>query len=391
MTKEWAQQGHDITVIAGMYDAYKGRKFVGCKGKMFHRELYHERVRVIRAHTSEKYDKNLLWRAWAYFTFIFFGFFGGLFFAKGRYDVVLASSPPLTVGPLGIALSIIKRCPFIFEVRDLWPDGIVGSGVAINPKLMKIMYAMEKLSYRKARAINALTPAFVETLIKEKGISDSKIWMIPNGADLDIIKPGPVDNDIRARHNWGDKFVGLYIGAHGKMNYLWQLVESARILRDEPEYLIVCIGNGIERDKLMNAVKQEGLTNIQFLPAVSKKDIGLYLNSSDVSLIVLRKAEIMTKVYPNKMFDSMSAAKPIILAIDGVSRKVAIEEAKCGFYVEPENAREIADKIRFYRGHPEVARQHGENGYEFVCKHYDRRKLAAKYLQLIETNIINKK
>ena len=109
MTRVWSQQGHEITVIASMYDIVTGRKLPGYKGKLFKREKLGDKLEVIRVHTSEQYDKSFIWRAWAYFTFIFFGFLGALFFARGKYDVVLASSPPLTVGPLGILLSVIKR------------------------------------------------------------------------------------------------------------------------------------------------------------------------------------------------------------------------------------------------------------------------------------------
>lgn len=390
MAKVWAEQGHEITVIAGTFNLTNNRTYDFCKGKMFTIEDAGSGVRVIRAYTTEKYNKNFFWRAWAYFTFCFFGLIGTLVHARGRYDVVLASSPPLTVGPLGIAISFLKRIPLVFEIRDLWPDGAIKTGVVTNPYLIKLMYFMERISYRKARFINALTPAFKDRLIQSKGIPAEKIWMIPNAADLDVIKPGPRDEEIRKKHNWADKFVGLYTGAHGRMNCLWQLVEAAKILRDEPEYLIVCIGSGMERDALMKKATQEKLTNIQFLPAVNREAIGTYINSCDVSLIVLQKNEVMKEVYPNKMFDSMSAAKPIILAIDGVARKLVVDDAHCGIYVEPENAEQIAEKMRFYRNSPRIAKEHGENGYKYACENYDRGKLAAKYIELIENNVANR-
>ncbi len=389
MSKVWSEQGHEVTVIAGTFNLNTNKPYDFCKGNIFTIEDQGKGVKVIRAYIPVKYNKSFLWRAWAYIMYFVLGFIGVLLRARGKYDVVIASSPPLTVGPLGIAVSYLKKIPFVFEIRDLWPDGAIKTGVVANPLLIKLMYSMERASYRKARFINALTPAFRDKLIQDKGVPADKIWMIPNAADLDVIKPGPVDAAIRARHNWGDKFVGLYMGAHGRMNCLWQLIEAAKILRNEQEYLIVCIGGGMERDALMAKAEQEKLVNIQFLASVNKEDIGAYINSSDVSLIVLQKSEVMKEVYPNKMFDSMSAAKPIILAIDGVARKLVVDDAKCGVYVEPENAGEIADKMRFYREHPDIARQHGRNGYEFVCKNYDRRILAIKYIDLLRTHIAN--
>lgn len=390
MTRVWVQKGHEVSVIASMYDIATGRKLPDYKGKIFKLEKLGAGLDVIRVHTSERYDKNFIWRAWAYFTFIFFGFLGVLFFTRGKYDVVLASSPPLTVGPLGILLSIIKRCPFIFEARDLWPDGAIDTGVVTNTIMIKLLFFLEKLTYNRATAINVLTPAFQKTLINQKGVPPEKIWMIPNAADLDLIKPGPKDQGVIKRHGWENKFVSLYIGAHGRANCLWQLIETAKILQDEPEYMIACVGGGMQRDALIEKAEAEDLTNIQFIAPVPKNEVASYLRSCDVSLIVLQKADIMTKVYPNKMFDSMSAARPIIIAVDGVARKL-VEDAQCGVYVEPENAKEIVDKMRFYRGSPDIAKQHGENGYKYVCEHYDRRKLAAKYIMLLEKSIGDKK
>ena len=390
MTEVWLQQGHQVTVIAGMHDLTKDEKYESCSGKLIKLEKGQRAIKVIRAYTPQSYNKNFLWRAWAYFTFVFFGFLGALIYARGRYDVVLASSPPLTVGPLGILIAAIKRCPFIFEIRDLWPYGVINTGVVKNALLIKLMYFMENIAYKKAAAINALTPAFKQVLTEKNNIPPEKIWMIPNAADLNVFVPREVDTALRTQLGWTDKFVGFYMGAHGRMNCLWQLIDTAEILRNEPEYLIVCIGSGIEHQSLVDKAKQQKLTNIQFLPGVNREQLQPYINSCDVSLIVLMKADIMKMVYPNKMFDSMSVAKPIILAIDGVARELVVNQAECGVYVEPENAAQIAEKMRFYRSNPEIAARHGQNGYKYVRENYDRSKLAVKYLQLIQDTVVNK-
>jgi len=384
MNKVWAEQGHKITVIAGMYDENTGRKFTNCKGKLITIEQHNDSIKVIRAHTSEKYNKNFFWRSWAYFTTFFFGLIGIAFYAKGKYDVVIATSPPLTVGPLGAIASIIKKCPLVFEVRDLLPESAIDTGVVKNKLLIKIMFWMEKISYKKAAYINVLTPAFLEILTTNKNVPKEKIWMIPNAADLDVIQPRGVDKALREKHDWNNKFVGLYCGAHGRANHLWQLIEAAKLLRNEPDFLIACIGNGMEKDALIQKATEEKLSNIQFLPPVTKRQISDYFNSCDVSLIVLKKVDTFKTVYPNKMFDSMSAKKPIILAIDGVARKLVVDDAQCGLFAEPENAQDIVDKFRFYKDNPYIARKHGENGYKYVCEYYDRRKLALKYLRLIQ-------
>jgi glycosyltransferase involved in cell wall biosynthesis len=384
MTKVWAEMGHEVTVISGMYNLATSEKYPWCKGKLICRENYADNIEVLRAYTSESYNKNFLCRAWAYFTVMFFGFWAAIFYAKGKYDAVLATSPPLTVGPIGALIAKAKRAPFIFEVRDLWPESAIDTGVLTNPVLIKIMYWMENFSYKHAKFINALTPAFVDKLVDNKGIPAERVWMIPNAADLDVIHPGPVNQEIRKGHDWGDKFVALYTGAHGRANCLWQLIEAAKLLRNDPRFLIVCLGSGMERDALMQKADEEGLMNIQFLPPVSKGEVALYLNACDVTAIVLKKVDTFKTVYPNKMFDSMSAAKPIVLAIDGVARKLVVDLAKCGMFVEPENAHEIANAMRRYHQNPDILEEHGQNGYRYVKENYDRSKLAEEYILLIQ-------
>ena len=385
MTKVWAEMGHEVTVISGMYNLATGEKYPWCKGRIICREDYAENITVLRAYTSESYNKNFVCRAWAYFTVMVLGFWAAVFYTKGKYDAVLATSPPLTVGPVGALIAKVKRCPFIFEIRDLWPESAIDTGVLTNSFLIRMMYMMEKYSYKHATAINALTPAFVEKLKADKGIAPERLWMIPNAADLDVIRPGEVNRNIRERHGWGEKFVALYTGAHGKANCLWQLIEAARLLKEDPEFMIVCLGSGMERDALMQTAQEEKLANIQFLPPVSKGEVGLYLNACDVTAIVLKKVDTFKTVYPNKMFDSMSASKPIVLAIDGVARELVVEQANAGVFVEPENAKEIVDALRFYRDHPDLLKQHGQNGYDYVKANYDRHTLARKYITLIES------
>ena len=386
MARVWREAGHDVTVLAGMYDFRTAANYPEYRGKLIAVERTEDDIEVRRVYTPASYDKNYLWRALAYFSFLFLGAIACVFTRK-RFDVVVASSPPLTVGPLGVVISICKSVPLVFEIRDLWPESAIDTGVLTNPYLIKLLYMAESLSYRFSKRINALTPAFRQALRDRKGIPAGHIWMIPNAADLEIVTPGPRDNAVRARHNWQDRFVALYTGAHGRANHLWQLIDAAEKLKDDPDFLIACLGNGMERDKLIAEAERRGLANIQFLPAVPKSQVKDYLNAADVSVIVLKRIDTFKTVYPNKMFDSMSAATPIVLAIDGVARELVVDQARCGTYVEPENADQIVQALRTYRAEPALLKEHGENGLRFVREHYDRRELARTYLDLIEQEV----
>ncbi|MEL6721121.1 MAG: glycosyltransferase, partial [Bacteroidota bacterium] len=163
MTRNWSGKGHDITVLAGMMHANAKEKRPEYKGKFFVRKQ-HDDVEVLRCHVSESYNTNFLGRLWGYFSFVFSSIYVGLFKAKGKYDVILVTSPPLFVGITARILSLFKRTPFLFEVRDLWPESAIDTGVLNNGFIIKLAYWFEAIMYKRAKLINVLTPAFRQKL-----------------------------------------------------------------------------------------------------------------------------------------------------------------------------------------------------------------------------------
>lgn len=217
--KYWARAGHRVTVLAGTVHYATGKKQPQYKGRFIVPEQESHNVEVLRCHVSESYNKSFLGRFWAYLSFTFSTVWAGLFRA-GKCDVIVCTSPPLTVGLTGWILSTLKRAPMVFEVRDLWPESAIDTGVMKNKWLIKLSYWLEKKSYRSANWINVLTPAFEKALIDKKSVRPDRISMIPNGADLDIFQAEKRNVDIRQRHDLGDKFVVTYVGAHGLANHL---------------------------------------------------------------------------------------------------------------------------------------------------------------------------
>ncbi len=186
MTKLWAEKGHQITVIAGMGHYAKGVRHERYGNKYTHTEQYDTNIRVIRTHVSNAYNTSFRGRMRAYFSFVWSGIFGGLTKARDKYDVIIVSSPPLSVGIIALVLSFLKRIPFILEVRDLWPESAIDTGVLTNTTLIKASYALEKRLYKKAIAINVVTPAMRDVLIRQKNIHPNKVLYIPNAADFDL-------------------------------------------------------------------------------------------------------------------------------------------------------------------------------------------------------------
>ena len=215
--KYWEEMGHEITVVAGTVHYATGNKEEKYKGKWVVKESYSDNVSVFRTYVSDSYNKSFMGRLSGYFSFTFSSLWAILFHIK-RHDVIIVTSPPLFVGITGILSKFIKRMPLVFEIRDLWPESAIDTGVLTNNFLIKMAYFVERISYRFADKINVLTPAFKLALIDKKNIISEKIIFIPNGADLDIFAPGEKNNWVREKYNLQDKFVITYMGAHGLAN-----------------------------------------------------------------------------------------------------------------------------------------------------------------------------
>lgn len=380
--KYWEEQGHEITVIAGTVHYITGKKEDKYKGKWVTKEKYSDNVTLYRTYVSEAYNKSFLGRLWAYFSFTFSSLFAVLFKVK-KHDVLIVTSPPLFVGITGIFAKLLKRIPTVFEVRDLWPESAIDTGVLTNKFLIKSAYLVEKMSYKFATKINVLTPAFKKTLIEKKEIAEEKIIFVPNGADTDIFQPGPKDNWVREKYNLKDKFVVTYMGAHGVANHLDSILEVAKECKEYKNIIFLLIGDGMEKKRLKEKAKHESLDNILFIDSQPKQIIPDFCNASDVCTAVLKKIDTFKTVYPNKVFDYMSCAKPILLGIDGVAREL-VENSKSGFYVDPENAQEFKTKILELYNNPELAHTLGENGSQFVKESFSRESLAEKYVNELE-------
>lgn len=380
MTKTWSAEGHNITVIAGMMHANGLEKRAEYKGRYFVRKQQGG-VDVQRCHVSEAYNSGFLGRLWGYFSFMFSSLWAGLFKVKGRYDVVIVTSPPLFVGISGYLISFFRRVPMVFEIRDLWPESAIDTGVLTNRWVIRLAYAVESFIYKKAKLINVLTPAFYNTLKDKKGIAESKLIMIPNAADFSLSEEATANFDrelFRKENDLAGYFVITYVGAHGVANHLEQLLDAASLLEDTP-VLFLLIGQGMEKARLVEKAREMQLKNLRFLDPVPKREVFHYILASEMGASVLKRVDTFKTVYSNKTFDYFSCRKPILMAIDGVSREL-VEDAKAGAYVEPENASEYNRIIREYLSDPERLTQEGENGYHYAKNHFDREILAKKYL-----------
>jgi glycosyltransferase involved in cell wall biosynthesis len=382
-TRVWTARGHTITVLAGMMHYNGKEKRAEYKGKYFVWKKQGN-VNVLRCHVSEAYNKHFIGRLWGYFSFMFSSLYAGLFKAKGKYDVVIVTSPPLFVGVTGYLVSRLRRMPFVFEVRDLWPESAIDTGVLTNKLIIKLAYWVEGFIYKRAKLINVLTPAFYNTLRDKKHITENKLIQISNASDFSLSEELLRTLDVpafRRQHDLEGYFVITYVGAHGVANYLEQLLDAGDALKDT-NVLFLLIGQGMEKDKLVKMATERNITNVRFLDSVPKAEVFRYILASEMGASVLKRVDTFKTVYSNKTFDYMSCKKPILMAIDGVSREL-VETAAAGVYVEPENIGEYNRIIRQYLNDPKRLKREGESGYKFAKENFDREVLAKKYVDCI--------
>jgi glycosyltransferase involved in cell wall biosynthesis len=299
-------------------------------------------------------------------------------------DVIIVTSPSLFVGVSALILSKVKRVPFIFEVRDLWPESAIATGVLTNKYLVNILYYLEKKLYKHAKKIVVLTPAFKKDIETRFPVYHDKIEIVTNAADFDLMKPDTKYNWVRDEYAWGDKKVFAYFGTHGLANDLMQVVEVAKKLENNDNVLFVLIGDGMQKPLLKEKVKEFKLENVQFIDSVSKDKVGDFINASDVCMAILKKTDTFKTVYPNKVFDYMSCKKPSLVTIDGITREL-IENAQSGYYAEPEDAEAFYGVVeKFLSLTDEKMKEMGEYGYTYVKEHFDRETLSKRYVGIVK-------
>ena len=372
--------GFKTEVIAGNIHYATGKKIL--PNTWSNTEKVDEDVTLYRTWTYSGYNSNFVGRALGYLSYTLSSLVKAFFLKKP--DVYIVTSPSLFVGISAIIVSKLKRVPFIFEVRDLWPESAVATGVLNNKFLLNILYWLEYRLYKYSEKIVVLTPAFKENIEKRFPEFVGKIEIITNGADFSIMDKEHQGEQLREKLGWGDKKVFTYLGAHGVANDLMQVVEAAKAFKDEKKVHFVLIGDGMQKKLLKQKAKEYNLTNIEFIDSVSKHEVVNYVNASDVCMAILKKTDTFKTVYPNKVFDYMSCKKPVLVTIDGITRDL-IETSNCGLYAEPENLEEFKNIVdRFLNMSDEELQNFGANGYKFVKENYDREKLAEKYIKLIK-------
>jgi colanic acid biosynthesis glycosyl transferase WcaI len=384
LSRHWAAAGHQVTVLTGFPNHPTGVVPPEYRDK-FRRMVAHEQtdgVNVVRTWLLPFPNRKAYERMLNYSSFCLSAATTGLFLS--RPDVVIATSPQLLVGLSGWWLARWKRVPFIFEVRDLWPESLAAVGMGdSNSLLHKALGKIAGFLYRHSDCIAVVSPAFEDYLVEHWNAPREKISVIENGVETQLFAPEPA-TDLRRELGAEGKFVASYIGTMGMAHGLQTIIAAAAQLQHtNPEIVFLMLGEGADKDRIIALARERGLSNIRFVDQQAREKVPAYICASDVCLVLLKKADLFKTVIPTKMLEFMACARPVILGVDGQARTI-LEEAGGGLVIEPENSQALVNAICQLAANREMARGLGRKGREHIVRKFSRRQTAEKYVRVLE-------
>lgn len=337
--KEWVENGVEVTVITCTPNFPQGKVYHGYSNKLFSKETI-DGIKVIRVWSYITANQGFIKRTLDYLSFAASSFLAGL---GQKTDVIVATSPQFFTTWSGWLLSKIKRKPWIFELRDLWPESIATVGALKKGKLYRFLEYIELSLYKSADLIIPNTPAFKKNLT-ERGIPKDKIKVVPNGANMELFSVRPKNEKLKQRLNITEEKVVGYIGTHGMAHSL-DFILKCIYESDIKECHFLFIGDGAEKKNLVSYAEEKSLKNVTFLDPVLKDSIPDYLSIVDISLVPLKKTDTFKTVIPSKIFESSAMGKPILLGVEGQAQEI-IEKFDAGLCFEPENQQDF--KLKLY-------------------------------------------
>lgn len=379
--REWVRAGHSVTVVTGAPNFPKGRVFDGYRNRLWQSETM-DGIRVVRVWTYIAANSGFAKRILDYLSYMVAAILASLFIRKA--DIVVGTSPQFFTACGAYAVSRLKRIPFVFELRDLWPESIRAVGAMEHSRWLDLLERLELFLYARAERIVSVTRSFKRNLV-ERGVAADKIDVVTNGVDIARFRPLERDEELAGEFGFREKFVAGYIGTHGMAHGLETLLDAAAILRDHPEgdgIHILFLGDGARKADLVEQARQRGLDNVTFVDSVPRDQVPRYWSLLDAALIHLRRTDLFKTVIPSKLFECMAMGIPVLHGVAGESAEI-VESEGCGETFESENAEALAQALLKLRAMPALQRKYRAQGLA-AARRYDRRHLAAEMLSMLE-------
>jgi glycosyltransferase involved in cell wall biosynthesis len=373
--KLWVAMGHKVTIVTAAPSHPRGIVYPGYRNSWLTRETV-DGVNLIRIWTflaaNEGFGRRIL-------NFLSYPLSVLLHLrSMPRADVVVSSSPQFFAGLAGWLLKR-RRQPWVFEVRDLYPDTILAVGAMKRSLAIRLLERLERAAYRHADAIVSVTDSFVPHL-RERGAA-GPIEVIKNGVDLDFYAENPngeAGAALRRELGLEGRFIAAYVGTHGMSQGLGTVLDAAELTKDDPRIVYLLVGDGAERAGLIAARDSRELANVLIVGQRPKADMPAVWQATDASLVLLRRRDTFKTVLPSKMFEAMAMRRPIVLGVEGEARAL-LDQAAAGIGIVPESAGELAAAVRRLAADPAEARRMGESGRRYVERNFDRARLAERY------------
>lgn len=376
--KEWIKDKDvEVTIITCAPNFPHGKVYAGYKNKLYQKE-YIDGIEVIRVWSYITSNSGFVKRVLDYISFGIMAFIVGLF---KKHDLIIATSPQFFTTWAAWGLSKIKGKPWIFELRDLWPESIKTVGAMKQGKVIDILEKIELGLYKSCNKVVAVTDAFKTNLIN-RGIDANKIEVVTNGSNVELFSARKKNQELLKSLGLENKFIIGYIGTHGMAHSLDFVVTSISKIDDEDIHFLF-IGDGAMKERVLEIANDLKVKNATFLNPIKKEEVPEYLNICDISLAPLKKEDNFKTVIPSKIFEASAMLKPTLLGVEGQAQEI-IEKHNAGLCFEPENEKDFLEKIYILKNDKEKYKEL-QKGCEELAIEYDRKKLAEKMLKIIKS------
>lgn len=371
------EMGHRVTIVCGLHDQSSLPRAPWWR--LF--QVHHvDGIKVIACNVFYSNKLAVSARLWSFLKFAVLATLACLKVPSA--DLIFATSTPLTVGIPARLGAALKRIPYVFEVRDLWPEDLLAAGRIKPGAQYKVWEWLERFSYAGAGKILLVSHGFHERLL-ERGFPPERLETIALGADGRLYSNVQPDLAYIEQHGLAGKTIAVYAGAHGDANGLIQVVDAAEHLRDRADIALVLIGDGKTRLQLKAAVAERALENVHLLDPLPKYKLPGVLAACHIGLMILRQISGPRRVLPNKLFDYMFSGLPTIVNFPGTTAEL-VESAGLGVASKPGSAEDLAMKIRHWADHPENRRAVGRHARDLARREYDRKTIAENVAAVFE-------
>jgi glycosyltransferase involved in cell wall biosynthesis len=374
--KKWIEMGHEVTVITCFPNFPQGKVYNGYRNKLYQKEVFNG-IRVIRIWSYITANKGFIKRSLDQLSFAFTSFLAGLF--VGKFDYIVATSPQFFTSWSGYLLSKFKRTPWLFEVRDMWPEGIIF--LDKSSKLYKILEKIELGLYKSASKIVTVTQGFKESIIQRAKIEDNKIVVVYNGSNNKKFTIKEKNKELLNNLNLENKFIVGYAGTFGmshSLEFIFQEISKVK----NPYIHFLFLGDGAMKSSMIKWVEEYNLLNVTILESVAKDKIVDYISIFDIGLVPLAKNDAYLRVIPSKTFELTAMGKPILLGVEGEMKSI-IERYNAGIAYEPENSKEFQIALDILYNNRDNFLNIYQNGLNRISQEFDRELLATKMIEFM--------